>query len=313
MRRAFLLAWRLERTELVAVCVAALAISLVWLKTAADLDAVREHCRVIGPDVAPCGGLREAGMLYTEASQGIMPMFGPLAAALPFVAGALLGVSLAARELEHRTVHLTWPLALSRVRWLALRLIPIAGLGLLVLVPAALAGEVLTRSFYPLTDPAANFEHYGIRGPLLLLRFIPALVLGALAGMLLGRQLPAVLVAGALVAGLGAGLSWARPFGATPVERAPVERPIESLGSMYVGIVYRDADGNVMAEEEAWALMAGTEGPEADVSHVPRESFMVIPGERMPEVMAREAGVMGVTSAGLLGLLVAMIRRRSPG
>ena len=312
LRRAVLLAWRLHRPELVAISLAALAISVIWLKTAVDLDAVREECRFIGTDVAPCGGLAEAGMLYTEASQTPVVMFGALAAALPFVAGVILGVPLASRELEHRTAHLAWPLARSRVRWLALRLVPVAGLGLLMLIPAAMAGEVLTRSFYPLTEPASNFEHYGIRGPLLLLRFIPAVLLGALVGMFIGRQLPALLVAGVLVAGLGAGLSVLRPFGAVPIERAPAERPMDSLGSMYVGVVYRDADGTVMAEEEAWALMAGSE-EEPDRSQLPRETFLVIPSERMQEVIAREAGVIGLASGGLLGLLVATIRRRRPG
>jgi hypothetical protein len=311
VRRAVLLAWRLHRAELVAVSAASLAISIIWLKTAADLDAVRAQCAIIGPAVAPCGGLREAGMLYTEASQSVALMFGPMAAALPFVAGVVLGVPLAARELEHRTLHLAWPLARSRVRWLALHTLPVVALGGLVLIPAALAGEVLTRSFYPMTDPAANFEHYGIRGPLLLLRFIPAMLVGALVGLTIGRQLPALLVAGILVAGLGAGLSVLRPFGAQPIERAPAERPMDSLGSMYVGVVYRDADGNVMAAEDAWALMAGTE-EEPDRSQLPHETFLVIPGERLSEVVAREACVIGLSSAGLVAMLIALARRRRP-
>lgn len=313
MRRALLLAWRLHRTELVAVALASVAITLVWIKAAGDLDLVRQQCAVTGPDVAPCGGLAEAGMFYTDVSQNVVPMVAGLAAMLPFAAGVVLGAPLASREIEHRTAHLAWPLARSRVRWLRLRLVPVLGLGLLILTPAAMAGEVLTRSFYPLIDPGANFEQYGIRGPIQLLRFVPALLLGALVGLLVRRQLAAVLVAGMLVAGLAAVLGWARPFGAPPLERPPSTGPMDSIGNMYVGVVYRDAAGNIMAEQEAWALMAGTEEAGPDPSRLPRESFLVIPGERLPEVIAREAGLIGVTSAGLLGLLVAMIRRRRPG
>ncbi len=312
VRRAFLLGWRLHRAELAAVTIASAAISLVWLRTAAELDAVHGACLRIGPSVAPCGGLRESGQYFVGASQDLILMVAPFAAALPFAAGVVLGAPLLSRELEHRTAHIGWSLARTRARWLGLRLVPVLVIGLLLLVPVALAGEVLARSLYPLTDAGENFERYGVRGPLLLLRFIPALALAALAGLLVGRQLPALLVAGALVAALGAGLTWLRPFGATPVERAPSERPADWLGSLYVGVVYRDADGNLLREEEAWALMVVAEGEEMDEARFPRETFLVIPGERLPEVMTREAGVIGVTSVALAGALAAATRRRRP-
>ena len=57
--------------------------------------------------------------------------------------------------------------------------------------------------------------------------------------------------------------------------------------------------------------MAETEG-ETDPSRLPRETFLVIPGDRLPEVIAREAGITGLASAGLLALLVVMVRRRKP-
>jgi hypothetical protein len=309
MRRAFVLAWRLHRVELVAVVLAAGVIAVIWLRTAADLALVHEQCRPIAPEVAPCGGLPEMGMYYTEASQTAVAMFGSMAAALPFVAGVVLGVPMAARELEHRTLHLAWPLARSRLRWLVLRLAPVAGLGVLVLLPAAMAGEVLTRSFYPPTDPGANFEQYGIRGPLIVLRFLPAVLLGALVGLLVGRQLPALLLAGALAAGLGAGLSVLRPFGAEPVEQPAFGEPGRSVGSLYVDVVYRGTDGRVLPEEEAWALMAGSEGEDFDESQLPTETFLVIPPSRYPEVIARESMLIGGATVALGAVLVGALRR----
>jgi hypothetical protein len=309
VRRALILGWRLHRAELLAVALAGAALAVIWLKTAADLALVHESCRTIGPDVAPCGGLPEMGMYYTEASQTAVAMFGSMAAALPFVAGVVLGVPMASRELEHRTIHLAWPLAGSRLRWLAVRMLPLAGLGALVILPAALAGEVLTRSFYPLTDSGANFEQYGMRGPLLVLRFVPALLLGALAGMLVGRQLPALLVAGVLVAGLGMGLSVLRPFGAEPVEQPAFGEPGHSVGALYVGVVYRDGDGKVLREEEAWPLMAGTDGEDFDESQLPTETFLVIPPNRYSEVVAREAVLISAASLGFAGVLIGALRR----
>jgi hypothetical protein len=311
MRRVFLLAWRLHRAELAAVTVASLTVTLAFLGAAMDLAETHQQCLAIGTRVAPCGGPAEAGQYYTDASQDIQMVF-PFAGALPFVAGLVLGVPLASRELEHRTAHLAWPMSRSRPRWLALRLLPLALLGLLALVPAGLAGEVLTRHYYPLTDPGANFEQYGIRGPILVARFVPALLLGAIAGLLVGRQLPALLVAGALAAGMGAGLSALRPFGAAPVERPSrfLEDPVQ-VGNLYQDIVYRDAQGNLMPEERAWELL-GIPEDEVEPDLLPRETFLVIPGTRYPEVLARETGVIAAGSIVLAVGLVAAVRRGRP-
>jgi len=310
MRRAFALAWRLHRAELATVVGASTAISLAVLWAAADLAETHRQCLAIGARVAPCGGPAEVGQYFTDASQNAQMVY-PFAAALPFVAGVVLGVPLASRELEHRTAHLAWPMARSRLRWLGLRLLPLALLGLLALAPAAMAGEVLTRHYYPLTDPAANFEQYGIRGPILFARFVPALLIGAAVGMAVGRQLPALLVAGALVAGMGAGLSVLRPFGAVPVERGSrfLEGPAQ-VGNQYLGIVYRDSDGNLIPEEQAWVLLSVPED-QVDPEVMPRETFLVILGERYHEILLREAGVIGLGSVLLgAGLVRATTRRR---
>ena len=312
MRRTFVLAWRLHRVELGAVSFSSVAIALAWLGIAANLGETHRQCLAIGTHVAPCGGPAAVGQYFTDATQNAQ-MVAPFAGALPFVAGVVLGVPLASRELEHRTAHLAWPMAGSRVRWLVLRLVPVALLGLLALAPAALAGEVMTRNFYPLTDPGANFEHYGIRGPVLIARFIPALLLGAVVGLLVGRQLPALLVAGAFVAGMGAGLSVLRPFGATPVERPSrfLEQPV-GVGNLYVGIVYRDSAGNLIPEERAWELL-GVPEDQVDPDVLPRETFLVILGERYHEIVAREVGVIGLGSIVLGAGLVATARKRRPG
>lgn len=312
MRRAFTLAWRLQRAELAAVVAASTAIALALLGAAADLAETHRQCLAMGPRVAPCGGPAQVGQYFTDASQSAQMVY-PFAAALPFVAGVVLGVPLASRELEHRTAHLAWPMARSRRCWLGLRMLPLALLGLLALIPAALAGEVLTRHYYPLTDPGANFEQYGIRGPILLARFVPALLVGAFVGLAIGRQLPALLVAGALVAGMGAGLSVLRPFGAVPVERPSrfLEDPIQ-VGNQYLGIVYRDAAGNLIPEERAWELL-GVPEDQVDPDVLPRETFLVILGERYPEILLREVGVISLGSLVLGGGLVAIATRRRPG
>jgi hypothetical protein len=115
MRRAFVLAWRLHRAELAAVVIASAAIALAWLGTAADLAETHRQCLAMGTRVAPCGGPADVGQYITDASQNAQ-MVAPFAGALPFAAGLILGVPLASRELEHRTAHLAWPMARSRLR-----------------------------------------------------------------------------------------------------------------------------------------------------------------------------------------------------
>jgi len=312
MRRAFTLAWRLHRAELAAVVAASTAIALAVLGAAADLAETHRQCLAIGARVAPCGGPAEVGQYFTDASQRAQIVY-PFAAALPFVAGLVVGVPLASRELEHRTAHLAWSMSRTRLRWLGLRFLPLVLLGLLALAPAALAGEVLTRHYYPLTDPAANFEQYGIRGPILLARFVPAVLIGATVGMAVGRQLPALLVAGALVAGMGAGLSVLRPFGAVPVEQPSrfLDDPVQ-VGNQYLGIVYRDSDGTLMPEEQAWELL-GVPEDQVDPDILPRETFLVILGERYHEILLREAGLIGLGSLMLGTGLARVVRRRRPG
>lgn len=311
MRRALALTWRLHRVELAAVVVASTSIALALLGAAADLAETHRECLANTTLVAPCGGLAQAGQYFTDASQSAQMVFS-FAAALPFAAGLVLAVPLASRELEHRTAHLAWPMSPSRLRWLGLRLLPLALLGLLALTPAALAGEVLTRHYYPLTDPAANFEQYGIRGPVLLARFVPALLMGATVGMVAGRQLPALLVAGVLVAGMAAGLSILRPFGAVPVERPSrfLEEPAQ-VGNQYLGIVYRDSAGKLMPEERAWELL-GVPEDEVDPEVLPRETFLVILGERYHEILLREAGLIALVSVMLGTGLVWVTTRRRP-
>jgi hypothetical protein len=58
--------------------------------------------------------------------------------------------------------------------------------------------------------------------------------------------------------------------------------------------------------------MAGTEESEPDPSRFPQETFLVIPGERLPEVIAREVGVIGVASTVLVATLMVLANRRRP-
>ncbi|HEX2142105.1 MAG TPA: hypothetical protein VHK28_07540, partial [Candidatus Limnocylindria bacterium] len=119
MRRALLLAWRLHRWELVALLVGAAGVSMVGVLTAVRLAELLAECRAAAVVVIePCGALAEMGIISDPATTGRGFATITVLAVLPFVAGVVLGAPLLAREFEHGTTLLAWPLARSRVRWL---------------------------------------------------------------------------------------------------------------------------------------------------------------------------------------------------
>jgi hypothetical protein len=313
--RSFPLAWRLQRWEILSVAVAAIGLTVLALLRAFRYDELVAGCRAAIEVVAPCGGLHESGTIYDIQDQTTVYLVRQGLAILPFVAGVVLGAPLLARELEHGTAQMAWPLARSRPRWLAIRLVPTAIIGAILLVPPALAGEILIRSQFPVLSPWGNFEGYGERGLLMVLRFELVLVAGALVGGWLGRQLPAVLVVGLFAGGIGAAVTFVQPYWVEPVaQETEVIQPIDSLGDQYVGVRYR-VDGQWITDEEAYALMRWDGlGEEPDPSQIgPEQVTYMIRGERYPQVVARESLALVAGGVGLCGVLLLLVRRRRPG
>jgi hypothetical protein len=315
MRAAFLLAWRLQRWEIVAVAVAGVSLSVLALQLAFQFDELVAGCRAAVEVVAPCGGLLETGTIYDNDNQTKLGLVRQGLAILPFAAGVILGAPVLAREIEHRTAQLAWPLVRSRARWLALRLLPVAIIGLGLVAVPALAGQILARSEFPMISPDANFEGYGERGFLPLARFGLVFVASALVGGWIGRQLPAILVAGMLALGIGTAASVGHGSWIEPVEGDPeVFQPIDSLGDMYVGVRYR-LHGNWIGEEEAWERMSAfdLEGDTPNAAELPQQVTYVVHGERYPEVVVRESIALLGGGLGLCGVLLLIIQRRRPG
>ena len=283
---------KLHRFEILAVVAGAVVVAgaalAVWSMMAPIATPARcIEDRFLDPVPAECLTTER----FLELNEAYAGKVMAAMAVLPFIAGALLGVSLVAREIEQRTASIAWSLSASRRRWLLARFGLLAAiLGVVLALPAVTAG-VLEGVRMPWIDPGSSFHDYALRGPVVVARGLAAFAIAVLAGALLGRVLPGLIVAavGCLVAfNL---LAVAMPFG-QPIEKLPAQdygMPDRYDLMTWNGPVEIGGDGTT-----------GT------------EAFWGVPGERLREVEAREVGVLGAGVLVLAGLAVAVVDRRRP-
>ncbi|MFI6039826.1 ABC transporter permease [Streptomyces sp. NPDC051315] len=195
---------RLHRPALFvwAALVALLALALLWLwgpLTDAAAEGWRQYdaCR----DGGPCRYDQDAILRFKDVyTYTNIPLN-----VLPFLVAAWSGAALVGREMESGTARLAWTQGLSPLRWLTLKLaapavLVAAGTSLLVLLHrvawSASQGRVDTaKTWYDNPTLHAN-------SPVTVALALAGLAAGALAGLLLRRTLPALLLGLGLTAAL---------------------------------------------------------------------------------------------------------------
>jgi hypothetical protein len=235
---------------------------------------------------------------------------------LPALAALFVGVPLLTRELEHGTYRFAWAQAVTRTRWL---LVKVALLGL----AAVGAGVVLSlvvawwrRPFDELDGrmSPAGFEIQGLVVPAYTLA---ALALGVLAAALLRRTLPAMLLALAVfvVARLSVG-TLLRPRFADPLHQtAPGIAPVPRGSNWILHDSLVDAVGRVITtgrEDVALrhAQQAGIDANEYLVSLGWRRAVTYQPGDRFWTFQALEAGLFVALALVCIAGAVWALRRR---
>jgi len=235
---------------------------------------------------------------------------------IPCVAGLLIGVPLVARELESGTASLAWTLNRSRRTWYLRRVIPLAAIvGLALLLPAA-ATVVMQGASQPDVDPWASFSDGSLRGPAVLVRGLLAMGVGVLAGAVVGRQLPAVIIGG-LLAILLIGFvvpGGVQVYSATLGEwRAAAQ---VTSGDLTLDIGYRDkSSGAVVGYDAAYGGAPTLPDGSYDENWVQAhfdQVVLVVPGPRYPEVAAVECAALGALAVVVLGLGGLIVDRRRP-
>jgi hypothetical protein len=295
------------------VMVAVAALAIAWLRT---FD-IPEVCFRGGDTAASeaCIPYQGAMFAYGEALSTAGTPAAIATFVAPIIVGIVLGIALLAREIEQQTTNFAWSIAPSRAAWLRDRLIPI----LLVLLVIAFAGGWLGDVFQGLrtrgVDPSRNFEGLGLRGPV-----IPAVALlvfgiAGLVGALVGRQLPALIISGALI-GFGVYLAntvsdaWLQ----NDVEFATYDRV--ELGDKILDSVIRTPEGEFITWDEAYRRY-GSEVDNVsydgtDTTSRLRVATRYVPGEKYPAAVARLGGMLGGGGTVAIALTFLVVGRRRP-
>ncbi|MET7364046.1 hypothetical protein ABZS76_37165 [Streptomyces sp. NPDC005562] len=241
---------------LFALAAAALIADRLWVAHAADVFAASD-CS-IRHTTRECGG-SVRGYLDAELQfDRNLDYLGMGLLALPCLIGAFVAGPLVGRELETGTYKLGWTQSVTPARWLADRLVVCAAL-----VTAGTTLLVAVQRWAWTTGPEHAYSRgpwyeraiYGSVGPVALAYALLGLAVGALAGLLLRRALPAVGVAVAVTAGAVAALPLLRPH------LWPTETGSWAMGSRItvpdfsyeVDWSLLTADGGRLPESVCWA------------------------------------------------------------
>lgn len=315
------LSFRMHRWEVLASAtgVALLSAAMLWfswqLRTLAATDP---GC--VDPSAYAPGCTQLAQRFYELSSKADWLSYFSWAA--PFGMGLVLGVPLVSREIEHRTAAMAWTLSRSRAWWLARRVAFLVLVLVVLLLVLAVVGEVLASAEMPTLHLDRDFAWYGRRGALIVVRGLASLGIGVLIGAMLGRVLPALLLAAfasvLIFTAISLGMDrWmegdaiVQPFGLDRAGGLNLGQRIELPSGKLVGY------GDLPYGGDTWDVEGDIYAAEADIGHpdriIGRDRELLVPGKLYPQIVLRESGVVGGVAL-LLGLgAVGVVRRRRPG
>ena len=303
------LAFRLERSSIGFATLVCPGLSAVALWLAADMRSVLEACGV--PDEP-----KACQVMYAfQDTHGQAVMMTQMGIGLAMYCILLvLGVPILTREIEHKTAMISWPLAGSRLKWLAWRALPVLVAALVLIGVMAFAAEQLAQAYFPHNE--LGFDSHGTRGISLVTRATLMLAATMLLGAVIGRLLPALLIGIGLSVAVSASLGAALPGWVPSTELTGPETEVFGPGPLRTGAQYRLADGRLISAQDGEILVQElyeqNGGEEPDPSLLPQQVMYGIASERYGEVLVREsAAVLGVTVlAGALAVIV--VQRRRP-
>ncbi len=172
-------------------------------------------------------------------------------------------------------------------------------------------GDVLLGLQERSVDPWRNFEALGLRGPAIAGASLLVFGIALLVGSVVGRQLPALLISGALVS--------AAVYGVFAVSDAWLQRDAEIAtydeilpGAKLLDTLVRTPGGEVITWDEAYLRF----GAEVDMIGTGGSALTMVtryvPGERYPIAVARMTALLGLVGALATALTFGVVHRRRP-
>jgi hypothetical protein len=303
------LTFRLQRSTIAFAAFVCLGLAgfAAWL--AMNVRSMLAECESAAASGA-CGTVSVFGSPMGDPVMLTQLAIGVAMYAVPLV----LGVPVVTQEIERRTAMIAWPLARSRLRWLAWRAGSVLVIGLALIGMMAFAAEQLAGASDPDTD--LGFLSHGSRGISLVVRSTLMLVVAVLLGAAIGRLLPSLLIGIALAVGLSTTVAALPPYGVASTELRLSGSDFEGGYPLQTGHAYRAPDGTPISDDEAEAmLMAVFEeySPELPPdSALPQDVHYGIAGSRYAEVLARESAVLVGTTVLVGGVAAVVVQRRRP-
>lgn len=317
------ISFRLHRWEVLASAagVALLTAAMLWFAWQMRTLAAGEAGCLDPTSYAP-GCSQFAQRFYELSSRADWLSY--LSWAAPFGMGLVLGIPLVSREVEQRTAGIAWTLSRSRTWWLAKRAVFLVVVLVVLLVVVAIVGEVLASAQMPNLHLDRDFSWYGRRGILIVIRGLAALGLGVLLGAMLGRVLPALLVAAfacallftAISLGMDRWMEGDAIIQAFDADRAGGrqlgQRVLLPSGELidYAELQRRGLAYEVIQDDRLYAK------PE-DIGHLDRlvgfDRYLLVPGSLYSQIVLRESAVVGGTAVLLALAAAAVVGRRRPG
>jgi hypothetical protein len=316
--RAWRLAFKMQRLELILFVVAAVLLtvaSLLIAKGASESRASFDACFQAAGSDAGCG---TSPSLNDFSTWGGFTRIGAFLA--PFALGLFLGVPVVAREIEGRTAGIAWTLSRSRTRWLLQRILPLVVVVIVLAAAVGIGSEFVTRT-NPYADFAANpgFADYTARGWMLPVRALVVLMLAVAVGAMVPRQLPALLLAGAVTLALFVGLTigmdtWmtaeAKPI---PFDETSRFGPF-SDGPRIFDVAYReDATGKVISMNDFYNTYGDVALPDGEADPPGFTQVAIgIPGDQYATWVLRESAILGALALVGGGLATLVVTQRRP-
>jgi len=306
------LTWRQHRVELLTVLALGLglaaAMTVVAIEAQSSFGAVRQSCG------SPPGPLCQTNSLHFDSQfTTIFELIQGALLAMPGLAGIFIGAPLLAREFEQGTARLVWTQGITRRRWLAMKLGVIVAVAVVVASVLGVVGGLVTGT------PGGTFDSrwssFDLQGPVLVAYVFFGITLGAAAGAVIRRTVPAMAVTlVAFIAIRVAVYNWVRPNLLPPLSW-DTSKLTPNLGDSWnLGQRAVDLSGHPVSDQYYQQLLANAGVLPGSFADYMRAHGVVVlqlyqPESRFWLFQGMEAALFVVLAAALIGLAVWAIRR----